>query len=59
MTPSLLLKLKDVHIHRARVKINGACFVASQYNSMTLEHVTVHLVEPFVYVKLKTQDDRS
>jgi len=35
MTQSLLLKLKDVHINRARVKL-AACFVASQDKSMAL-----------------------
>ena len=40
---SLLLKLKDVHINRTRVN-NGACFVASQDNSMALQHVTIHCV---------------
>jgi len=49
----------SIHIHRARVKINGASFVASRYNNMTLEHVTIHLFEPFVYIKLQTQDDTS
>jgi len=43
MTQSLLLKLRDVHINRARVK-NVACFVASRDNSMALEHVTIHFI---------------
>jgi len=46
MTQSLLLKLRDVHINRARVK-NVACFVASRDNSMALEHVTIHFIWTF------------
>jgi len=43
MTQSLLLKIKDVHINRVRVK-HDVCFVTSRDNNTALEHITIHFV---------------